>query len=149
MLIAKIVDRSVVEVADYRKMFPRTSFPEGGPTPSFMEEKGCLFVNEWKPYDAFSHKLVFSDPYIEGAYVYTVRVEPLTPEEIVVRDETKAGQVRAERNLRLAACDWTQVDDAPLDNIQKSAWASYRQQLRDITSQQGFPWEVVWPVPPA
>lgn len=39
----------------------------------------------------------------------------------------------------------TQVADAPVD---KAAWATYRQALRDITAQQGFPWNVTWPEQP-
>lgn len=60
-------------------------------------------------------------------------------------DAEQAAAVRATRNARLAACDWTQVADAPVD---QSAWATYRQQLRDISAQPGFPWTVDWPVAP-
>lgn len=52
--------------------------------------------------------------------------------------------VRAQRNAKLAACDWTQLPDAP---VNKDAWAVYRQQLRDITSQAD-PFEIVWPTEP-
>ena len=62
-----------------------------------------------------------------------------------IPDEEKAGQVRAERNDKLTASDWTQVADAPVD---KAAWATYRQALRDISTQSGFPWEVTWPDAP-
>lgn len=53
--------------------------------------------------------------------------------------------VRQKRNALLAASDWTQVADAPVD---QAAWATYRQELRDITSQATFPSEVTWPVAP-
>lgn len=62
-----------------------------------------------------------------------------------IPDEEKAGQVRAERNDKLTASDWTQVADAPVD---KQAWATYRQALRDITAQEGFPWTITWPDAP-
>ena len=61
------------------------------------------------------------------------------------KDATQAEAVRTDRNKRLNDTDWTQVADAPVD---KAAWATYRQALRDITAQQGFPWEVVWPEQP-
>jgi hypothetical protein len=64
------------------------------------------------------------------------------------RAEQKWAAIRAERNRRLAACDWTQVDDAPLSNVQKAAWASYRQQLRELPQAQGDPFNIVWPVEP-
>ena len=50
---------------------------------------------------------------------------------------------RQERNALLVASDWTQVADAPVD---RAAWAAYRQELRDVTSQETFPSEVTWPV---
>lgn len=63
-----------------------------------------------------------------------------------IPDDEKAGQVRAERNGKLTSSDWTQVADAPVD---KAAWATYRQALRDISSQAGFPWDIQWPEAPA
>lgn len=56
-----------------------------------------------------------------------------------------AAEIRTERNSRLKSCDWTQVADAPVD---KAAWAVYRQALRDISAQPGFPSTITWPVEP-
>jgi hypothetical protein len=58
------------------------------------------------------------------------------------KDAEQAKAVRADRNKRLADSDWTQVADAPVD---KAAWAAHRQALRDVTAQEGFPWNVQWP----
>ena len=58
------------------------------------------------------------------------------------KDAEQAKSVRATRDAKLAECDWTQVADAPVD---KAAWATYRQALRDVTAQEGFPWTVEWP----
>lgn len=66
------------------------------------------------------------------------------PTEQELFDEASI-QVRTRRNELLAASDWTQVADAPVD---QAAWATYRQALRDITSQVGFPHDVVWPEKP-
>ena len=60
-------------------------------------------------------------------------------------DEEQADSVRADRNARLAACDWTQLADAPVD---AAAWATYRAALRDVPQQEGFPWNVTWPDAP-
>ena len=54
--------------------------------------------------------------------------------------------VRAERDRRLQASDWTQLPDVPLAT--KEAWASYRQALRDITEQTD-PFNITWPEAPA
>ena len=56
-------------------------------------------------------------------------------------------QVRAERDGLLSRSDWTQMPDSPLSTAQKTAWAVYRQALRDIT-KQADPAAVVWPVEP-
>jgi hypothetical protein len=61
------------------------------------------------------------------------------------KDEAQAKVVRDDRNKRLADCDWTQLPDSPADH---EAWATYRQELRDVTDQEGFPWDVTWPTEP-
>lgn len=60
-------------------------------------------------------------------------------------DSKQSENVRENRNQRLAACDWTQLSDAPGD---KMAWVSYRQALRDVPLQEGFPWAITWPEEP-
>lgn len=56
-----------------------------------------------------------------------------------------AQTTRAKRNVLLSNSDWTQLADAPVD---KTVWAIYRQALRDVPAQAGFPWEIQWPVEP-
>jgi len=59
--------------------------------------------------------------------------------------EQQANEVRTQRDALLAQCDWTQVADAPVD---AQTWADYRQALRDIPQQSGFPEDVTWPIKP-
>jgi hypothetical protein len=61
------------------------------------------------------------------------------------KDAEQAKSVRALRDEKLKDCDWTQVADAPVD---KAVWATYRQALRDVTAQSGFPWTITWPDAP-
>jgi len=61
------------------------------------------------------------------------------------KDAEQAKSVRATRGEKLADSDWTQVADAPVD---KAVWATYRQALRDVTAQSGFPWTITWPESP-
>jgi hypothetical protein len=56
-----------------------------------------------------------------------------------------AHQVRAQRNGLLSVSDWTMLDDAP---VNKTLWATYRQALRDVPQQAGFPQNVQWPIAP-
>ena len=62
-----------------------------------------------------------------------------------MKDAEQAANVRSTRNSMLKDCDWTQIADSTAD---KEAWATYRQALRDITAQAGFPWTIDWPVAP-
>ena len=73
---------------------------------------------------------------------------PATPEEIAERTDNQAAAVRTERNQKLANCDWTQLPDSPLDADGKLAWGLYRETLRMIPQQSGFPWSVQWPPEP-
>jgi hypothetical protein len=61
------------------------------------------------------------------------------------KDAEQAKAVRDDRNTKLTDCDWTQIADSTAD---KTAWATYRQGLRDVPSQAGFPWEITWPTQP-
>jgi len=62
--------------------------------------------------------------------------------------ETLSETIRAERDSRLAVCDWTQAIDSPLSDGMKAEWQIYRQALRDIPEQDGFPDDVNWPDEP-
>ena len=63
-----------------------------------------------------------------------------------IPDEEKAGQVRAERDQKLAETDWTQGKDIA-DSV-SAKYTTYRQALRDVPAQSGFPWDVQWPTKP-
>lgn len=75
---------------------------------------------------------------------YVVTVEDITQE---IKDK-KMAAIRAERNKRLTATDFTQLADAPLDAPQKQAMREYRQALRDLPETVTNPDVVVWPVKP-
>ena len=64
------------------------------------------------------------------------------------KDADQAKSVRTSRDDKLKECDWTQLDDTPLSNTVKATWAIYRQALRDVTTQAGFPWTITWPDAP-
>jgi hypothetical protein len=56
--------------------------------------------------------------------------------------------VKLQRDDLLYKSDWTQIPNNPLAPEQQEAWAVYRQELRDVTSQSGYPFNVIWPTPP-
>jgi hypothetical protein len=66
-----------------------------------------------------------------------------------VQNETMAiSDVSIKRQRLLYASDWTQIPNGPLTAEQQTAWATYRQELRDVPQQSGYPYNVVWPVAP-
>lgn len=65
-----------------------------------------------------------------------------------VSAELRWDKVRIKRNKLLAVCDWTQLIDCPLDAGQKSAWSTYRQELRNVPQQLVEPENVTWPTQP-
>lgn len=58
----------------------------------------------------------------------------------------KTQAVRAKRDALLSGSDYSQLPDADVD---PEEWAKYRQALRDLTKQKGFPFAVEWPIKPS
>ena len=152
MLIAKIQDGQVFTVADYRSLFPNTSFPSTGPSPEFLAENDCMTVTVFKPYDANTQKLEPANPYIEGDTVYTVQVADLTPEEIAAQEASKKAKVKAQAERLLAESDWSDkpsVTDTTkaLHLVNAAEWEAYRDALRLIAVRPPVVVES-WPVKP-
>ena len=61
------------------------------------------------------------------------------------KDAEQAKSVRETRTTKLAESDWTQLTDAPVNS---ALWATYRQALRNVPTQTGFPWDITWPDAP-
>jgi len=59
-------------------------------------------------------------------------------------NDRKAAEVRTERNAKITACDWRVLPDVSNSDV----WKTYRQALRDIPAQSGFPNTIVWPDAP-
>jgi hypothetical protein len=76
----------------------------------------------------------------------TVTVEAQLAEHKLNIDDRAAEELRGQRNVKLANSDWTQLTDSP--SVDQEEWSEYRQQLRDVPNQEGFPFEGSWPVDP-
>lgn len=143
----KPVGSAVLE-SNFKQLFPGTSFPQFL-SPADVEPFGFgMYDFTTQPEPGKYQKVVEVEPVKDeqGIYRQTWAVVDMNDDEKAAEDERKAGEVRAERNWKLTASDWTQVADAPVD---QAAWAAYRQALRDVTAQAGFPWDVQWPTQPA
>jgi hypothetical protein len=71
-----------------------------------------------------------------------------TTKQWVLSFDFADAEAKQKRNSLLQQSDWTQIPNNPLTAEQQQAWAVYRQELRDITSQSGHPFNVIWPTPP-
>lgn len=146
-MFAQIEDGKVVKFPIYnlKQEFPNVSFPKDIHHEVLPE--GIVFVHEESvpDFDSTTHKLVRSDLFEKDNKTWGYRYEAVALSK-AERDEVAkeiATNVRAQRDSLLSACDWTQSADAPL--AVKKVWAAYRQKLRDVTSQKGFPHKIVWP----
>ena len=73
-------------------------------------------------------------------------VSPVSGDALVEYNDKLMDELRSSRNSLLKSSDWTQVSDAPVD---QAAWATYRQQLRDLPASTTDPSNVVWPERPS
>ena len=83
---------------------------------------------------------------INGVWTQNYIVTDLDGGEAAAKADAQWMIVRAERDAKLAASDWTQVADAPVDDL---VWAAYRQSLRDLPQTQTDPFNIIWPAIPA
>lgn len=106
------------------------------PTPTtpyqYAMRDGVEQLSDGKWYRRYVLGPTFANPEDEAAY-------------IAAKDAEQWSMIRADRNKRLADCDWTQLADASVDNL---SWATYRQALRDLPQTQTNPFAIVWPASP-
>ena len=151
------IDQYPYTVGDLRRDNPNTSFPKVIPD-GVLADFGVFPVgyDAAPAYDPMTHRLEHSSVPVlkDGAWMLTKTVVALTAEQIADRDAGLAKKIREERDLKLKECDWVAVK-AVDQNAQDSlgiqipvVWVSYRQALRDITAQAGFPHSVTWPEKP-
>ena len=99
------------------------------------------------PYHDAATQLLEEGPalLIDGVWTQNYIVSDLSADESAAKVEAQWPIIRAERNKLLVESDWTQLPDAPVD---AAAWATYRQALRDVTTQAN-PFAIVWPQGPS
>ena len=154
---------AVMYESEFRALHPNTSMPQqlseellndfgadvvfegpqatGGTVYQYSQAQGVEQINgKW--YTKYVLGPTFIDTVEDGVTTTALEHENAYKAQ---KDAEQAKNVRATRDAKLAECDWTQVADAPVD---KAVWATYRQSLRDITTQEGFPWTVTYPEKP-
>jgi len=144
---------------EFRSLFPNTSMPQqltealindlggdvvfegaqasGGTVYQYSQADGVEQVNgKW--YTKYILGPVFADTEEATAAQNEAAYK-------AAKDAEQATSVRSTRGEKLSASDWTQVADAP---VNKTTWATYRQALRNVPAQAGFPWTIIWPDAP-
>ena len=145
MTYARIENNAVAEYpvyeGDIRLRYANVSFP----TPFVPPEDYEPVADATPPaYDYRKNVMEGTPTLIDGVWTRQRVVADATADEIAQRTEAQWNAVRALRNTKLENCDWTQLPDAPVD---ATAWAAYRQELRDITTQTD-PFNITWPQEP-
>jgi len=136
MKIGKEVNGTIL-VKHWKEWFTNISFPNGVPSDDFIASRGYKKVSLYKDYDRSSQKLVPADLYIEGDFIYAVKVESKTSDDIAADTAALASSKRNQRNSLLVSSDWTQISDSPYKG--NVTWTNYRQALRDITVDPDWP----------
>lgn len=140
----KVVDGNIEKYPytfqDLRKENPNISFPLNYSDPEGLKEYGVYIVVETSSpsFDYMTQSVVEKDPILQNEeWVQVFEVENAAQHVAEMR-------VRTQRNNLLSDTDYKGLSD----NIMSQEWIDYRQALRDITTQDGFPYSVEWPVKP-
>ena len=139
---------AVMYEAEFRAYQQANDGPTWGQTTEeVLEALGADVVFEGPQAQPTRYQFAFRDgvEQIEGKWYTKYSVADMDQEAKDALDTTQAESVRKQRTEKLKDTDWTQAADSPVD---KAAWAAYRQALRDITAQAGFPWTIDWPAQP-
>jgi hypothetical protein len=134
--------------ANFKQLFPNTSFPLYL-TPEIVEPFN-FGMYEYSPLpnaDRYEKVIEIAPVKDErGFWMQTWSIVKMTAKEKREADAIQAESIRNMRSFKLLQTDWTQLPDVRID---PAVWTSYRQELRDVTGQPGFPWDVQWPVVPS
>ena len=136
----------------YEAEFRTHTQSNGGPvwgitTEEILDSLGADVVFEGPQAQPTRYQVAFADgvQQLDGKWYTKYSVANLDADGIAAKDAEQAKSVRTSRTEKLKDSDWTQLADSTAD---KAAWATYRQALRDITGQAGFPWTITWPESP-
>jgi len=144
----RIIDETInypYSIPQLRAAFPNVSLPAQLTDEALIEWDMYVVIPTPMPND-YTKNISEGTPVLtDGVYYQNWVVVDATQEEIDYRIENQWFIVRTQRNELLTECDWTQLVDIPTET--RELWQSYRQTLRDITSQSN-PFSINWPVKP-
>jgi hypothetical protein len=147
-----LINNGTVEIYPYsigqfRKAHPNTSFPRN------ISDDTLLSFGVHRVYTATGPEISATQALVEGDIVLdqatnrwtqTWTFRNKTADELAAIDSENASNVRNARDSLLAETDWMALSDVTMS----ADMAVYRQALRDVTAQAGFPHTIDWPVRP-
>ena len=136
---------SVVTDSEFRAMFPNTGFP-AQLTAEIISEFGGDVVLEGPQAQPTRYQVAYRDgvQQIKGQWFTKYSVADMEQEAKNALDAQQAASQRQQRNQKLSETDWRFCSDL----TPSQEWKDYRQALRDVPSQPGFPWDIQWPAQP-
>jgi hypothetical protein len=131
-------------------MYPNTSFPSQW-TPALVEELGLDPVFESPTPTTTRYQTAYKDGVeqdSQGRWLWKWSISEMDDETKAAKDAEAAKAVRATRDGKLAECDWVVIKNLELNQNIPGVWEVYRQGLRDLPAQAGFPHDITWPEKP-
>lgn len=137
----------IINMDQLRQKFPNVSFP-AIPTAEILQAFGYNFYEDVsQPALNYDEKAINNGIVLDnGIYKTSWTKVKKEGDELQAVIDGIASTIKSQRNDKLKSSDWTQAKDIP-ESI-STPWATYRQALRDLPLQEGFPLTVVWPVEP-
>jgi hypothetical protein len=138
------LDRIYNTITDFRRDNSNVSFSKEIPNSVLASYDVYPVIRLVTPeFNSLVQSLVIQSTPTEVDGVWSIGYDVVQKsEEIATRN------VRRERDRLLTECDWVTLKAADTNTSVDEAWATYRQALRDITAQDGFPYSVTWPTKP-
>ena len=134
---------------EVRSMYPNTSFPSQW-TPALVEELGLDPIQETPAPTTTRYQTAFKDgvEQVGGNWVWKWSISEMDDDAKAAKDAEAAKNVRATRDRLIAETDWIVIKNLELNQNVPGVWEVYRQNLRDVPAQAGFPHNVTWPAKP-
>lgn len=149
LIINDIVERYPYFIDQLFKDNPQVSFPKN-PSKELLTEFNVFEVAQVdRPEVDYTKNVREQIPQkINGVWTQVWLVYDVSEEDLNSRIQVKKEEIRDQRRSLLYECDWVILKSMEQQVSNLEAWKTYRQELRDVPLQIGFPWDVVWPNKP-
>jgi hypothetical protein len=140
-------DGKVMYESEFRALHPHTSMPQLL-TEAVLKSFDATVVFEGPQAQPTRYQVAYRNgvEQIDGKWYTKYSVSDMGAEARAAKDAQQAQSVRDTRDRLIAETDWSQGKDIA-DSV-SAKYTTYRQALRDVPTQTGFPWDVQWPTKP-